>query len=460
LSALSPMSRAIVVLLALAAVAASGTRGAQVATVHRRSPAASSQTAHTTHNHPGSRAVARGSQHSAASRIVNSRSALSREHSPSLSGAAHRQSADEVGRRAGLAIRRQLARRRGSRPRAVLLPARYVIDRRAQRTQPADSPGARDTAESSELHRKAEPETAPASMSPPLAPGEAAESETPQITAGPRNAPVEAQAGEEVADNGSASVQRLGAPMSAPEAGAATPNAPADDGASGDSKLPPATEAASVRTETEGATLRLPHGGMPSPLRGSLESLTRQNARLDAEGLERIEDESDLAARIAAGLLVPVPASAVLTVNGDLPANHRYCRPWTAKFLTDLARAHEAAFHKPLEVSSAVRTVEYQRRLMTTNGNAAPAEGDVVSPHLTGAAVDIAKSGLTRQELAWMRQRLMALQSAGKIDVEEEFRQACFHISVYKNYAPERTQRPRRRAAPNTESDDAQAHGM
>jgi len=25
---------------------------------------------------------------------------------------------------------------------------------------------------------------------------------------------------------------------------------------------------------------------------------------------------------------------------------------------------------------------------------------------------------------------------AGKIDVEEEFRQACFHISVYKNYVP------------------------
>jgi len=209
-------------------------------------------------------------------------------------------------------------------------------------------------------------------------------------------------------------------------------------------------------TETEEASLTIPHSLIPSPLRGSLESLTRQNAKLDAEGLERIEDESDLAARIANGLLVPVPASSGLAVNSDLPANHRYCRPWTARFLADLAKSHEAAFHKPLEVSSAVRTVEYQRRLMRTNGNAAPAEGDIVSPHLTGATVDIAKSGLSRQEMAWMRQRLLTLQSEGKIDAEEEFRQACFHITVYRSYAAEHTPRSKRRAAPSA-GDDAGA---
>ncbi len=101
--------------------------------------------------------------------------------------------------------------------------------------------------------------------------------------------------------------------------------------------------------------------------------------------------------------------------------------------------AHEAAFHRPLEVSSAVRTVEYQKRLMEINGNAAPAEGDIVSPHLTGATIDIAKEGMSREEIAWMRRRLLALEEAGKIDVEEEFKQACFHITVYKNYAPQRS---------------------
>ncbi|HEY1646379.1 MAG TPA: DUF5715 family protein [Terracidiphilus sp.] len=188
--------------------------------------------------------------------------------------------------------------------------------------------------------------------------------------------------------------------------------------------------------ETEEASLYIPRGAMPPPLRGSLESLERQNEKLTSEGLERIEDEDDLAARIADGLLVPVPASGSLVVNGNLPLNHRYCRPWTAHFLADLAEAHDAVFHRPLEVSSAVRTVAYQKRLMRVNGNAAPAEGDIVSPHLTGATVDIAKEGMTRAEMGWMRNRLMALEAEGKIDVEEEFHQRCFHITVYTSYAP------------------------
>jgi hypothetical protein len=191
-----------------------------------------------------------------------------------------------------------------------------------------------------------------------------------------------------------------------------------------------------LKTETEEASLTIARGYMPAPLRGNRASLERQNERLEAEGLERIEDENDLAARIAHHLLVPVPASDALIVNGNLLANHRYCRPWTARFLSDLAAAHDAEFHRPLEVSSAVRTVQYQKRLMQVNGNAAPAVGDVVSPHMTGAAVDIAKDNLSRAEMAWMRRHLLALEGAGKIDVEEEFQQSCFHITVYKNYLP------------------------
>jgi hypothetical protein len=171
----------------------------------------------------------------------------------------------------------------------------------------------------------------------------------------------------------------------------------------------------------------------------------------DSEGLERILDEDDLADRIAQKLLVPVPASSALAVNDNLPENHRYCRPWTAKFLSDLARAHLAKFGHPIEVSSAVRTVEYQKQLKMSNGNAAAAEGDVVSPHLTGATVDVAKRGMGRSELGWMRGWLLQLQRAGTIDVEEEFRQQCFHISVYKNYdspPPSPLTQPNSRPAP------------
>ncbi len=169
-------------------------------------------------------------------------------------------------------------------------------------------------------------------------------------------------------------------------------------------------------------------------LRGTRDSLVRQNERSEEENLERIENDADLHDRIARGLLVHVPESAALAVNPALPDDRRYCRPWTADFLTDLARAHHSQFHTPLMVSSAVRTVEYQMQLMRINGNAADAEGDIVSPHLTGATIDIAKSGLSRRELQWMRSELLAYQNAGVIDVEEEFHQRCFHITVYRNY--------------------------
>jgi hypothetical protein len=191
----------------------------------------------------------------------------------------------------------------------------------------------------------------------------------------------------------------------------------------------------------ESASLESRRKAMPPPLRGSYESLVRQNEKTEADGLERIEDDDDLADRIARKMLVPVPVSAALTVNGNLPENRRYCRPWTAKFLTDLARAHAAEFQSPLEVSSAVRTVAYQKELMKVNGNATAAEGDVASPHLTGATIDIAKQNMSRQEIGWMRDRLLKLQDEGKIDVEEEFQQSCFHITVYKSYVPPRPAR-------------------
>jgi hypothetical protein len=178
------------------------------------------------------------------------------------------------------------------------------------------------------------------------------------------------------------------------------------------------------------------------PLRGSLESLMRQNERDEAEGLVRIEDDAQLDQLEASRDIVPVPAGSSLRVNPELPANRRYCRPWAARFLVDLARSHYARFHRALQVNSAVRTVEFQRSLIAVNGNAAPADGDIASPHLTGAAVDIGKKGLSLSEISWMRAWLLPLQTAGKIDVEEEFYQSCFHITVYRSYTPLTPARP------------------
>jgi hypothetical protein len=175
---------------------------------------------------------------------------------------------------------------------------------------------------------------------------------------------------------------------------------------------------------------------VPRALKGSHEILLHQNEVADREGLDRIKDDEDILDLRRQNLLVPIPASSVLLVDDRLPADRRYCRPWAAQFLSTMARAYYARFHTPLQVNSAVRTVEFQQHLLRTNGNAAPADGDTASPHLTGQAIDLAKHGLTLTQIAWLRAYLLPLVQQNKIDVEEEFKQACFHISVYKKYLP------------------------
>ncbi|WP_158942282.1 DUF5715 family protein [Granulicella sp. S190] len=180
---------------------------------------------------------------------------------------------------------------------------------------------------------------------------------------------------------------------------------------------------------------------MPPALKGSHEILIHQNEIADRDGLSRIQDDDDLLNMRSQRLLVALPDNEAIQVDDRLPVNRRYCRPWTAQFLATLARAHYARFHTPLQVNSAVRTVEFQQHLMHINGNAAPAEGDTASPHLTGQAIDIAKHGLSLAEIAWLRGYLLPLVQEGKVDVEEEFQQSCFHISVYKRYQPANPER-------------------
>ena len=186
---------------------------------------------------------------------------------------------------------------------------------------------------------------------------------------------------------------------------------------------------------------------VPAPLKGTREILVHQNTMADDEGLERIEDDADLRRLRAAHLLVDFPESASLHVNPELGANRRCGRVWSVRFATNIARDFYARFHEPLQVNSAVRTVAYQVRLQRTNGNAAGIDGDTASPHLTGQAMDLGKRGMSMAQIAWMRAYLLPLMQAGKVDVEEEFQQACFHISVYRTYMPA----PVKRHAPRNE---------
>ncbi len=223
----------------------------------------------------------------------------------------------------------------------------------------------------------------------------------------------------------------VGAPLTAtagPEATAA------------DTEIPPGTR--EELAQAAGQPVVLPglyrYGRLvvPPPMRGTREILVHQNLIADEEGLSRIQDDDDLRRMRTERMLVDFPESMSLHMNAELAGDRRCARPWTVRFAADIARAYYLRFHQPLQVNSAVRTVAYQVRLRRTNGNAAGVGGEMASPHLTGEAIDFGKRDMNTEEIAWMRTYLRPLMQVGKVDVEEEFQQACFHISVYRSYAP------------------------
>jgi hypothetical protein len=169
-------------------------------------------------------------------------------------------------------------------------------------------------------------------------------------------------------------------------------------------------------------------------LRGSRDSLLKQNDEINRAGLERIADDEQLRQLESTGALVQLTESKYLRINPSLHESRRYCRPWTAQFVDDLGHNFYQEFHKPIQVNSAVRTVSQQRHLMRVNHNAAPAEGELASSHLAGTTVDIAKRGLTRKEHKWIADYLATMKENEVIEPEEERRQACFHVMVLNSY--------------------------
>jgi len=169
-------------------------------------------------------------------------------------------------------------------------------------------------------------------------------------------------------------------------------------------------------------------------LRGSRESLLRQNAEIDRLQLPRISDDEELQELEQREELVPIEESDALRVAPNLPSSRRYCRPWTRDFLADFSEAYYQQFRQPVQVNSAVRTVEQQRKLRHRNGNAAPESGETASSHLAGVTVDIAKKGMNRKQHKWVQNYFLKLKNRGLIEPEEERRQAVFHVMVSDRY--------------------------
>lgn len=169
-------------------------------------------------------------------------------------------------------------------------------------------------------------------------------------------------------------------------------------------------------------------------LKGSHESMLRQNEEIDRLQLPRINDQGQLEELVRNQELVPIKESQALRVSPAIQTDRRYCRPWTNYFLQDMSEAYYHEFHLPLQVNSAVRTLDQQQKLRRHNRNAAPEIGDIASSHLAGITVDLAKRGLSRAQHKWMEDYLKDLRDRGLVEAAEERRQACFHVMVSDRY--------------------------
>jgi hypothetical protein len=181
---------------------------------------------------------------------------------------------------------------------------------------------------------------------------------------------------------------------------------------------------------------------IPSVLRGSEDSLARENRMADAAGLPRLKDRTELETAIADGTLVPIEDTDAFVIDGELGEEdpdhaelYAYARPTTKVFLDDLLGEAHRRFGHRFAVTSLVRTDEYQSVLRASNRSAASGKTlDERSTHLTGATVDITLVGVPWKPKQWLRKRLIELEKRGLIQATEERRQYCFHVLVLPAY--------------------------
>lgn len=193
--------------------------------------------------------------------------------------------------------------------------------------------------------------------------------------------------------------------------------------------------AAAVNKSVRYRHRRYHHAVWNPVLRGSHDSMTRQNEEIDRLQLPRIADEQQLAELEHTQELVPIPESRFLRWSTTVQADKRYSRPWTRQFIVDMSEAYYSEFHAPMQINSAVRTMEQQQKLRRHNRNAAPEMGDMTSSHLAGTTVDLARRGLTPAEHQWIEGYLKNMRDQGLVEAAEERQTWCFHVMVSNRYS-------------------------
>ncbi|HEX9748262.1 MAG TPA: DUF5715 family protein [Methylomirabilota bacterium] len=171
-----------------------------------------------------------------------------------------------------------------------------------------------------------------------------------------------------------------------------------------------------------------------APLVARPHRLRHESAAAARDRLSRMRDLTMVEDFRRSGLLVEVPLETRTYYVEGVGPRLRVARPWTRRFIEQLAQAFHGLFDRPLRITSLTRTTARQRELLRTNPSAAPATGPVQSTHLTGAAVDISKRSFSDREVAWLRTVLARLRHRGLVHAVEEFGEPHFHVLVRRAY--------------------------
>ncbi len=170
---------------------------------------------------------------------------------------------------------------------------------------------------------------------------------------------------------------------------------------------------------------------LPS-LRATPQSMLFENNKADEENLSRLRNDVEVRKFARLGLLVRPPETKFIAIDHRLDSRWRWIRPWVSSFLFKTGKGSFSECGIPIQINSALRSVERQKELVRVNPNAAPAVGPKASPHLTGSTIDLSKLVMNSCGIGWMRHYLRTLKRYNKIDAIEEMYQAVFHIMVFK----------------------------
>lgn len=165
-------------------------------------------------------------------------------------------------------------------------------------------------------------------------------------------------------------------------------------------------------------SLALPaHAAVGVTLRGSHESMVRQNEIARENEFSFLRTPEEVQASVARGLLVPVTGNADYTLARTL--SFPYARPEVRDFAGYLGREYRQGCGQQLVLTSLTRPEVKQ-----------PSNASELSVHPAGMAMDI-RAKQTPKCRKWLESTLLGLEKQGVLDVTREQHPPHYHVAVF-----------------------------